>query len=266
MRLRALVLAALLTGMPGYAHQDTVVAIEADGTLVGLPTEFEPAKLSVHFSPGIFAPKVSDFYITLGRQSRTVPGCITRYIHASSLRGARAYASWYHDGALPPYLEVEFPESDGDATAPYRNGIRFVFNLRTARVIGITVVRVSGAAVWLDDLPPRYSCEPWLLDAFLEDHDPPTRLIVKFGSVCCGPDGNALSRLMETVDAYERRIGRGLARQTVPWGIEGDFTICFRLDELDATMQGVFVRDVKGALRSGSAKVEENMPCRPGWT
>ena len=91
------------------------------------------------------------------------------------------------------------------------------------------------------------------------------RLTVKFGSVCCGTDGNAIARLTDVISSYERKIGRPIGSKRVYWGLEGEFTQCFLLVELDGPMRTRFVSDVRAAVQSATAKVEENVSCSGGW-
>jgi hypothetical protein len=72
--------------------------------------------------------------------------------------------------------------------------------------------------------------------------------------------------LADVVSGYESKIGLPISSERVHWGLEGDFTQCFSLVEMDGPMQERFVSDVRAALRSGAVKIEENVACRGGWS
>jgi hypothetical protein len=75
-----------------------------------------------------------------------------------------------------------------------------------------------------------------------------------------------MARLADVVSGYESKIGQPISSERVHWGLEGDFTQCFSLVEMDGPMQERFVSDVRAALRSGAVKIEENVACRGGWS
>ncbi len=95
----------------------------------------------------------------------------------------------------------------------------------------------------------------------------PNRLIVRFGSICCGTDENAVTQIAEIISKYERQITKPIVSQKVHWGFEGEFTLCFTLTELSAPMQDAFVSDVRTTVTSSRVKIEENIGsgCSGGW-
>jgi|SRR6266850_8322844 len=94
----------------------------------------------------------------------------------------------------------------------------------------------------------------------------PHRLIVKFGSICCGTDPNARQQLSGIISQYEQQIRTPIVSKKLWWGIEGEFTLCFTLSELSAPLQEALVSDVRARVRSKHVKIEENVVCRGGWT
>lgn len=98
------------------------------------------------------------------------------------------------------------------------------------------------------------------------DKAPNARLLVSFGSICCGPDAMAVEALARVISGYEKRIGHPIEATTVHWGKEGDFSRCFSLREMNASTRRRFVDDVRAALAKGRAEVSENTPCPEGRT
>jgi len=95
----------------------------------------------------------------------------------------------------------------------------------------------------------------------------PHRVIVKFGSICCGPDFSAMNRVSEVVTNHEQTSGRPIKKTWVPWGMEGDTTLCLGLEEYSASEQADLIGHVRKALeKSVGTKLEENVPCRGGWS
>ena len=92
------------------------------------------------------------------------------------------------------------------------------------------------------------------------------RLVVRFGSICCGPDREAAAQLAEVVSKYERHIDKPIESKKLRWGKEGDFSLCFKLSELSPSMQMSFVNEVRAAVRSTSVKIDEHVVCAGGWS
>jgi hypothetical protein len=92
------------------------------------------------------------------------------------------------------------------------------------------------------------------------------RLLISFGSQCCGTDHQALEEVSKAVSALERQTGRSLAQERISWGKEGEFNLCLPLTELDVAGQRLFVARIKTALvKSKLTQVLENAPCAAAW-
>lgn len=92
------------------------------------------------------------------------------------------------------------------------------------------------------------------------------RLVVVFGSHCCGPNRDAIAGLNRLIDDFEAKYQRVLAREIISWGIEGDHTYCFRLSRLSGADRRKFVSEVHKLAGSkgnsgGWTKVLEYAPC-----
>jgi len=88
------------------------------------------------------------------------------------------------------------------------------------------------------------------------------RLVIAFGSLCCGPDYSAMRRAQEVAEQTAGRIGKPMAMNQVWYQREGETAFCFPLKELRATGQAQFVSRIKAALgKDAIAQVEENEAC-----
>lgn len=97
----------------------------------------------------------------------------------------------------------------------------------------------------------------------------PHRLIIRFGSICCGTDMQAHKQLSGIIAKYEQKIGKSIVAKRINWGKEGEFTLCFTLTELGVpteTIQQSFVNDVRAAIRSNLVRIEEDVACKVGGT
>lgn len=72
----------------------------------------------------------------------------------------------------------------------------------------------------------------------------PERLVVHFGSICCGTDQAAEVRLDSVTD---QRVKRTRAH----WGKEGERDECFDLSALDPLARESFVKRVRAAVAGG---------------
>jgi hypothetical protein len=122
-----------------HAHQDRIVEVNADGTLIGIPEEFGPGKLTVAFSRQATGPKILSVDVTLRGRTTHMPLCATGVIGSTRPEHIVASASWYHDEQFVPYyLSIKFVDPDFDKTSLFRPGFSMLFNLRTARLIEMT--------------------------------------------------------------------------------------------------------------------------------
>src|SRR5689334_20241096 len=92
-----------------FAHGDTVLKLDSAGRLSGLPAAQSPASLRVVFSQSTEPdwPSVSRLELKIGRNSVTVPSCVTYLIRTRGMKDVRVVASWQYDVSRhPPYLIV----------------------------------------------------------------------------------------------------------------------------------------------------------------
>jgi len=92
------------------------------------------------------------------------------------------------------------------------------------------------------------------------------RIVVRFGSVCCGIDREVYDKVMRLIADREQQIGKTIAVEKVYWGKEGEFNLCMALDELPEARRFVFVHKVKDITDNvPTVKVDENSPCTASW-
>lgn len=132
-------LLALLLSGPCFAHEDRVLALEKDGSLTGLPSEYGPASLRLAFRSNGSARQIAEGGITIRGRSSTLPGCVLAAIRSKSADDIYVSASWYHDErTLPYYISVLFldsrPRDDSNELGSFTS---VVCDLRTARPIEI---------------------------------------------------------------------------------------------------------------------------------
>lgn len=85
------------------------------------------------------------------------------------------------------------------------------------------------------------------------------RLVVSFGSECCGTDQVAYKKLETILGRYPPQA---LGHETGSWGKEGESDDCFTLDGLSPAERTRFVNEVRGEVRGKLVSVEANAACR----
>ncbi len=152
-----LVLTVVFFGQTGSAHQDRVITIDRDGSLVGLPVEYGSAKLQVSFATASnqagWTPPISSVVLSLGKNRTQLPECLTRVLNSKSLNDIAISASWYHsEERLPYYLNVMFLDP-GYTVRDEAPGFRLLFNLRTAKLMRLEVMLLEHGGTIGRDLP-----------------------------------------------------------------------------------------------------------------
>ena len=92
------------------------------------------------------------------------------------------------------------------------------------------------------------------------------RVIIKFGSVCCGIDVNAMEHISEILSQYENKLGTSFEKHMIYWGEEGEVNMCLRPNGISAAEQDRLIERLRAAIRDpGLVKLEENAICTEGW-
>lgn len=74
------------------------------------------------------------------------------------------------------------------------------------------------------------------------------RLIVSFISIGEGTDPDARKVMDGVLENWNKKIGKTIAMEAVPWGREGEVDFCFRLSELSSEDQASFINEMKKAM------------------
>jgi hypothetical protein len=99
------------------------------------------------------------------------------------------------------------------------------------------------------------------------------RAVIAFYSICCGPDPRDIAIVKNYIKSFEETYNVELKfdSPTDGTGPEGEWAMCFKLEELDVNAQAVFVKGIKEALsqasynknpnRDGNSEIVENKSC-----
>ena len=91
-------------------------------------------------------------------------------------------------------------------------------------------------------------------------------VVIRFGSVCCGIDLQSREQMSRILTETQDEYGLSFESRTIPWGEEGEFNMCLRLNGLPAAGQKKLVMRLQGAVHDPElVKVEEDVPCTAGW-
>src|SRR5438045_6030541 len=140
LRLASLTLVATMSAAMAFhadAHSETIIAIATDGTMSGLPPEYQPAQLVISKSAGIKVPTVA---LTLSGKTVEFPACLAKLFAIPAGQRMGALASWYHEPRgdekqiPPPYLIVYLPHRTTGGPWNLVSGHSIMFDLRAAEI------------------------------------------------------------------------------------------------------------------------------------
>jgi hypothetical protein len=145
-RFAALALIGGLVAGGALAHTDRILERASDGSLKGLPKEYEPAAIEIGPAVNnVLGRPVPRVVVRLSGVENVVEPCVAELFLRSKTPAMRVSASWYHDFALlPPYVLVQLPSQ----TIEHEmfSGYSILFDLRTAKIIELRMqVATSGA-------------------------------------------------------------------------------------------------------------------------
>ena len=131
----ALLVAVGIQASESRAHQDLIIELGSDGTLKGLPAEYQPARLSVPVSPD-----AGLVVLQLGKKRLEFPDCLYVLFAKASRAHMRVSASWDHDVRLVPhYLAIRLPLGAPNAHGFY-DGWSILVDLKKAEVLRVQAV------------------------------------------------------------------------------------------------------------------------------
>ena len=137
------IILALATGVCS-AHQDSIIEITKDGTLVGLPAQFQPSVLKVLFSSNEHSKHpIKSVSITIGKSTIHLPRAVVELLRSEGPGSIAVSASWYHEASLlPPYMNIEFTDPRFSKNQTGVSGYRMMINLNTGKLFSMASVIV----------------------------------------------------------------------------------------------------------------------------
>lgn len=164
------ILAFSSMGSECYAHTDISLAIAPNGDVSGLPDEYGTFNLIVDFSQSNDA-SIQSIVLARGASKAVLPSCITGLVQSSDMDDVELSASWYHDETtLPYYMNLSLYDPNLDPSETQYPGYTLLFNLRTGKLMSMTLTRVVSKTVTQDvpvDVGAR--CTPEQLRGFMDD-------------------------------------------------------------------------------------------------
>ena len=92
------------------------------------------------------------------------------------------------------------------------------------------------------------------------------RVVIRFGSACCGPDPKAMDEVRRVIIDQSRALGRPFGEKWVRWGKEGEQNLCLSLYGVEGARQEAIVRRLRAALaKSENTRLDENAACPEGY-
>jgi hypothetical protein len=105
MRLLLILFIVVYSGY-SFAHKDTGLELQYNGTLIGLPNKYEPSSFDL-----------KSFNIEVAGKKLLIPECIRRKVGINNRLNYSIdfNASWYHNSTtLPPYMNIIVTPEKGD--------------------------------------------------------------------------------------------------------------------------------------------------------
>ena len=114
-----------------FAHRDTVLKIEKNGTLKRLPEQYLPS---------VFDQKL--LFLQVGKNRLDFPVCLAKYFEFDREYRLKIMSSWYHDNKnLPPYIKLEISP---------RNAFQYslLLELDTLKIINVEIALQHSPNSW----------------------------------------------------------------------------------------------------------------------
>ncbi len=169
----AIVIGCLLLAETCFAHKDYIIAVNEDGTLEGIPSEYGPAAMHVEFAPqNSGSAPITSITLDLGKNRVRIPICVTGLLRTQRMGEIKATASWYHDETLIPYyLNIDFFDPGYNKLRWPNPGYSLLFDLHTGKLMemDVHILRDSGRSVQQVPVDIRKRCKPEELRGFASD-------------------------------------------------------------------------------------------------
>ncbi|MEW6667361.1 MAG: hypothetical protein AB1512_19325 [Thermodesulfobacteriota bacterium] len=138
-----------------FAHEDRIITVKDDGSLMGIPSAYGPAILHVEFAPPeLGSAPITSITLHLGNNHVRIPICVTGLLRSQNLSEIRASASWYHDEKIVPYyLHLVFYDPGYDKSRWANSGFSLTFNLHTGKLMKMQVIIVRDNGKSMQSVP-----------------------------------------------------------------------------------------------------------------
>lgn len=167
----ALALALVSATARAQVHEDRLLRVASDGTIVGLPAQFSPATLRVVYALIDGERRVTTLALAIRDRRVELPLCVVGLLNTDDERDMRLSASWDHDEEIVPYyLQLRFFDPGFDSKRAANSGFALLFNLRTAKLIemDVDVVHDRGERAQTIPVDLRARCADAESAAFLQ--------------------------------------------------------------------------------------------------
>src|SRR5690554_6603364 len=123
-------------------HQDTILKVDENGEIIGLPNKFSPAKFDS-----------STKILRIRNRIILFPKCITDYFEEHKNPKLRLSASWYHSKDIMPYY-LNFNISDKSVNYGYT----ILVDLETLELIYVQKTITKGTTTYNQDIDLDEKC------------------------------------------------------------------------------------------------------------
>ena len=154
-----------------FGHKDTMLSVEDNGAIIGLPDQYSPATLKIKFASNTDATPIKSIQISIANNKVILPQCIVKLIKTTSASDISLSASWYHkSSSLPPYMNINLYDPGYTPEKWANPKYSVLINLGTAKVIDMTYTEFSPNGNSSQLLPVKFSslCQGTEVDGFLD--------------------------------------------------------------------------------------------------
>lgn len=123
-------------------HQDTILKVDENGEIIGLPNEFSPAKFDA-----------STKILRIRNRIIVFPKCITDYFEEHKNPELRLSSTWYHSKDIMPYY-LNFNISDKSVNYGYT----ILVDLETLELIYVQKTITKGTTTYNQDIDLDEKC------------------------------------------------------------------------------------------------------------
>ncbi|MDF3197028.1 hypothetical protein [Pseudomonas sp. 1928-m] len=137
-----LTLLLLLLSSAAYAHKDSIITLNENGTITNLPPPYAPAALQIENS--FFGNALTSIKLSVGKSKLTFPGCLLSLIKSDNKSQVHLSGSWYHENSLTPhYLHIMFYDPGHEESQNPNPGYKFLINMQTLKIMRMEYISVN---------------------------------------------------------------------------------------------------------------------------